>query len=94
MEYQNGYVAIHPRYNKLVTAHRTAVENPFMILFIPEFLIAKLISSSKYLILGCSIITSLHDMIQFIMVEYDLSWPNFLTLIRNGASKRSKEHFL
>ena len=27
MEYQNGYVAIHPRYNKLVTALRTAVEN-------------------------------------------------------------------
>jgi len=29
MEYQNGYVAIHPRYNKLITALRTAVENPF-----------------------------------------------------------------
>jgi hypothetical protein len=27
MEYQNGYVAIHPRHNKLVTALRTAVEN-------------------------------------------------------------------
>ena len=27
MEYQNGYVTIHPRYNKLITALRTAVEN-------------------------------------------------------------------
>jgi hypothetical protein len=27
MEYQNGYVAIHPRHNKLITALRTAVEN-------------------------------------------------------------------
>ncbi len=27
MEYQNGMVAIHPRYNKLITALRTAVEN-------------------------------------------------------------------
>ncbi len=27
MEYQNGYMAIHPRYNKLITALRTAVEN-------------------------------------------------------------------
>ena len=27
MEYQNGYVAIHPRYYKLITAFRTAVEN-------------------------------------------------------------------
>ena len=27
MEYQNGYVAMHPRYNKLITALRTAVEN-------------------------------------------------------------------
>jgi hypothetical protein len=27
MEYRNGYVAIHPRYNKLITALRTAVEN-------------------------------------------------------------------
>ncbi len=27
MEYQNGYVAIHPRYNKLITSIRTAVEN-------------------------------------------------------------------
>ena len=26
IENQNGYVAIHPRYNKLVTALRTAVE--------------------------------------------------------------------
>jgi hypothetical protein len=26
MEYQNGYVAIHPRYNKLITSLRTAVE--------------------------------------------------------------------
>lgn len=26
MEYQNGYVAIHPHYNKLITALRTAVE--------------------------------------------------------------------
>ena len=26
-EYQNGMVAIHPRYNKLITALRTAVEN-------------------------------------------------------------------
>ena len=25
-EYQNGYVAINSRYNKLITAHRTAVE--------------------------------------------------------------------
>ena len=27
MEYQNGYVAIHPRFNKLITSLRTAVEN-------------------------------------------------------------------
>lgn len=27
MEYQNGYVAIRPRYNKLITAIRIAVEN-------------------------------------------------------------------
>jgi hypothetical protein len=27
MEYQNGFVAIHPRYNKLIIALRTAVEN-------------------------------------------------------------------
>ena len=27
MEYQNGYVAIYPRYNKLITALGTAVEN-------------------------------------------------------------------
>ena len=27
MEYQNGYVTIHPRYIKLITAIRTAVEN-------------------------------------------------------------------
>ena len=27
MEYQNGYVDIHTRYNKLITALRTAVEN-------------------------------------------------------------------
>ena len=27
MEYQNGYVAINPRHNKLITALRTAVEN-------------------------------------------------------------------
>ena len=27
LEYQNGYVAIHPKYNKLITALRTAVEN-------------------------------------------------------------------
>ena len=27
MEYRNGYVAIHPRFNKLVTALRAAVEN-------------------------------------------------------------------
>ena len=27
MEYQNGMVSIHPRYNKLITALRTAVEN-------------------------------------------------------------------
>jgi hypothetical protein len=27
MEYQNGYMAIHPRYNKLITALKTAVEN-------------------------------------------------------------------
>ena len=27
LEYQNGYVAIHPRHNKLITALRTAVEN-------------------------------------------------------------------
>ena len=27
LEYQNGMVAIHPRYNKLITALRTAVEN-------------------------------------------------------------------
>ena len=26
-EYKNGMVAIHPRYNKLITALRTAVEN-------------------------------------------------------------------
>ena len=27
LEYQNGQVAIHPRFNKLITALRTAVEN-------------------------------------------------------------------
>ena len=27
LEYQNGMVAIHPCYNKLITALRTAVEN-------------------------------------------------------------------
>ena len=27
MEYQNGYVAINPVHNKLITALRTAVEN-------------------------------------------------------------------
>ena len=27
MEYQNGFVAINPRHNKLITALRTAVEN-------------------------------------------------------------------
>ena len=27
MEYRNGQVAIHPRFNKLITAIRTAVEN-------------------------------------------------------------------
>ena len=27
IEYQNGYVAIHPRFSKLITALRTAVEN-------------------------------------------------------------------
>ena len=27
LEYQQGMVAIHPRYNKLITALRTAVEN-------------------------------------------------------------------
>ena len=27
LEYQNGMVAIHPRFNKLLTALRTAVEN-------------------------------------------------------------------
>jgi hypothetical protein len=27
LEYKNGQVAIHPRYNKLITAIRTAVEN-------------------------------------------------------------------
>ena len=27
MEYQKGYMAIHPRYNKLITSLRTAVEN-------------------------------------------------------------------
>jgi hypothetical protein len=27
MEYQNGYVAIHPKQYKLITALRTAVEN-------------------------------------------------------------------
>jgi hypothetical protein len=26
-EYQNGYKAIHPKHNKLITALRTAVEN-------------------------------------------------------------------
>jgi hypothetical protein len=26
-EYQNGYVAIHPKYTKLITALRTAVED-------------------------------------------------------------------
>lgn len=27
LEYQNGMVAIHPRFNKLIVALRTAVEN-------------------------------------------------------------------
>ena len=27
LEYQNGHVAIHPRFNKLITSLRTAVEN-------------------------------------------------------------------
>lgn len=27
LEYQNGSMAIHPRFNKLITALRTAVEN-------------------------------------------------------------------
>ena len=27
MEHQNGLMAIHPRFNKLITALRTAVEN-------------------------------------------------------------------
>ena len=27
LEYQNGHMAIHPRFNKLITALRTAVEN-------------------------------------------------------------------
>jgi hypothetical protein len=27
MEYQTGYMAIHPSHNKLITAIRTAVEN-------------------------------------------------------------------
>ena len=27
LEYKNGQVAIHPRFNKLITALRTAVEN-------------------------------------------------------------------
>ena len=27
LEYQNGMVSIHPRFNKLITALRTAVEN-------------------------------------------------------------------
>ena len=27
LEYKNGMVAIHPRYNKLITVLRTAVEN-------------------------------------------------------------------
>jgi hypothetical protein len=27
MEYQKGFMAIHPRFNKLLTALRTAVEN-------------------------------------------------------------------
>ena len=27
MEYQNGYMAIHPRFTKLITALGTAVEN-------------------------------------------------------------------
>ena len=27
MENQNGYVSIHPRFNKLINALRTAVEN-------------------------------------------------------------------
>jgi hypothetical protein len=27
MEYQNGLMAIHPKFNKLITALRTAVEN-------------------------------------------------------------------
>ena len=26
MEYRQGYVAIHPRHNKLITALRTAIE--------------------------------------------------------------------
>jgi hypothetical protein len=27
LEYQNGYMAIHPKFGKLITALRTAVEN-------------------------------------------------------------------
>jgi hypothetical protein len=27
LKYQNGYMAIHPRFNKLLTALKTAVEN-------------------------------------------------------------------
>jgi hypothetical protein len=27
MEYQTGYMVIHPRHNKLIIVHRTAVEN-------------------------------------------------------------------
>jgi hypothetical protein len=27
LEYRNGLMAIHPKYNKLITALRTAVEN-------------------------------------------------------------------
>ena len=27
LEYQNGHMAIHPRFNKLITSLRTAVEN-------------------------------------------------------------------
>jgi hypothetical protein len=27
LEYRNGQIAIHPRFNKLITALRTAVEN-------------------------------------------------------------------
>jgi hypothetical protein len=27
LEYKNGQIAIHPRFNKLITALRTAVEN-------------------------------------------------------------------